>query len=252
MTRAGALRSEIDPEAELWSRHLAVLRQALAMRKPQARNLIRGEAAKLEREVEALSARRNLAAQAARGADAGAACGATVAFAQLDAQIARRLRQVSDLAALLRAPAPPGREVEAGATAEAATRPASVDPIIMLHGKGKLNDDQVRAAREIAWVHEAMTRAGRARVSRLSQIDPPAGWHDVPMPERAAFLHAKRFRPWAERLRRDAPGTFDIVFRVAVLGISVYPVARLHRMSWNRCAANLADGLDQYWRGGRG
>jgi hypothetical protein len=231
-----------------------MLRQALAMRKPQARGSIRSATAKLEREIEALTARRRLAMQAMRGADFGPAGGAgasaAAAFAQLDAQIARRMRQISDLAALLRAPAPSGKAVDEGATAEAAVRPASVDPVTMLHGKGKLNDDQVRAAREIAWVHEAMTRAGRARVSRLSQIDPPAGWSDVPLPERAAFLHAKRFRPWAERLRRAAPASFDIVFRVAVLGISVYAVARSHRVGWNRCVARLAEGLDLYWRGG--
>lgn len=233
-------------ETDLWDRHLAVLRLALAMRIPEARGRIRSEAAKLEREVEALAGRRKIAAMTARrnGCDHGN----SNTFAELDAQIARRMRQISDVCALLRVPGPPGRAQEDGPTAETATQPADIDPIAMLQGKGRLNDDQVRAAREIAWVHEAMTRAGRARVSRLSQIDPPAGWHEVPLPERAAFLHAKRFRPWAERLRRDAPATFDIVFRVAVLGISVYGVARANRMSWNRCVAKLADGLDQYWR----
>lgn len=249
MGQISAARSGGETEAELWVRHLAVLRQALAMRKPQARSRIHSEAARLEREVEALSARHRLAAQAVRGADHGRGTGATLA--ELGAQIARRMRQVSDLAALLRAPAVPTRAEDDGPTAEAATRPAVIDPIVMLQGKGRLSEDQVRAAREMAWVHEAMTRAGRARVSRLSQIDAPAGWHDVPLPERAAFLHARRFRPWAERLRRDAPATFDIVFRVAVLGISVYGVARAHRMSWNRCVVKLADGLDQYWRSNR-
>jgi hypothetical protein len=122
----------------------------------------------------------------------------------------------------------------------------------MLQGKGKLNEDQVRAAREIAWVHQAITRAGRARVSRLSQIDPPAGWQEIPLPERAALIHAKRFRPWAEKLRKTAPATLEIVLQVVVLGISVYSVARARRMSWNGCVARLADGLDQYWRGARG
>ena len=57
----------------------------------------------------------------------------------------------------------------------------------MLQGKGRLSEDQVRAAREIAWVHQAITRAGRARVSRLSQVDPPAEWQEIPLPERAAL-----------------------------------------------------------------
>jgi hypothetical protein len=233
----------------LWARHLAVLRQALVMRKPDAQHRIRSETAKLEREVAAMSARRQLAVRAARDADCPA--GIPAIFAELDDRIAERLRQISDLAAMLRS-AGHSKAQDEGGTAEAASRPASIDPVTMLHGKGKLNEDQVRAAREIAWVHQAITRAGRARVSRLSQIDPPAGWHEVPLPERAALIHAKRFRPWAEGLRKTAPATLEIVLQVVVLGISVYSVARTRRMSWNGCVARLADGLDLYWAGGRG
>jgi hypothetical protein len=220
------------------------------MRQPDGQHRIRSEAAKLEREIEAMSARRQLAVKAARHADCHA--GAAATFAELDSRIAERLRQVSDLAALLQGASPNGKTQEQGGTAEAASRPATIDPVTMLQGKGKLNEDQVRAAREIAWVHEAITRAGRARVSRLSQIDPPAGWREIPLPERAAFIHAKRFRPWAEGLRKAAPDTLDIVLQVVVLGISVYSVARARRMSWNGCVARLSDGLDRYWRGAHG
>jgi hypothetical protein len=219
------------------------------MRKPDAQHRIRSETAKLQREVEAMSARRKLAVRAARDADCPA--GIPAIFAGLDDQIAERLRQISDLAALLHGAAR-GKAQGEGGTAEAASRPATVDPVTMLQGKGRLSEDQVRAAREIAWVHQAITRAGRARVSRLSQFDPPAGWQEVPLPERAALIHAKRFRPWAEGLRKTAPVTLEIVLRVVVLGISVYSVARARRMSWNGCVGRLADGLDLYWRGTRG
>jgi hypothetical protein len=249
MSPSAASRRESAGEADLWARHLAVLRQALAMRQPDCRHRIRSEAAKLEREIEAMSARRQLAMKAARGADCQADTVAT--FAELDSRIAERLRQVSDLAALLRGAAR-GKAQEEGGTAEAAARPATIDPVTMLQGKGKLSEDQVRAAREIAWVHQAITRAGRARVSRLSQIDAPAGWQEIPLPERAALIHAKRFRPWAEKLRKTAPVTLEIVLQVVVLGISVYSVARARRMSWNGCVTRLADGLDQYWHGARG
>lgn len=237
-------------ESGLWAQHLAVLRQALVMRKPDAAQRICGLRAKLEREAEAMSARRGLAAMAARNADCPAGVSATLSG--LDDCIAERLRRISDLAALLREASRGGGAGEAGGTPEAAARPSSVDPITMLQGKGRLSEDQVRAAREIAWVHEAITRAGRARVSRLSPIDPPAGWQEMPLPERAALIHAKRFRPWAEGLRRDAPATLDIVWRVVVLGISVYSVARARRMSWNGCVARLSDGLDRYWSGAHG
>jgi hypothetical protein len=249
MTPSAASKPERSGEAGLWVQHLTVLRQALLMRKPDAQHRIRSETAKLQREVEAMSARRKLAVLAARDADCPA--GIPAIFAGLDDQIAERLRQISDLAALLHGAAR-GKAQEEGGTAEAASRPATIDPVTMLQGKGKLSEDQVRAAREIAWVHQAITRAGRARVSRLSQFDAPAGWQEVPLPERAALIHAKRFRPWAESLRKTAPATLEIVLQVVVLGISVYSVARARRMSWNGCVARLADGLDLYWRGTRG
>lgn len=229
----------LTSETELWQAHLAVLRQALAMRKPDARARITSEAAKLEREIGALQARRKLA---------GCASPADAPTDALADTIARRLRQVSDLAGLARGLGAPAKPEECGPTAELAARPAATDPIEMLHGKGRLDHDQVRAAREIAWVYEAITRAGRARVSQLSQIDPPKGWQEMALPERAALVHAKRFLPWAERLRAQAPDTLDIVLRVVVLGAAIYPVARKHRIGWATCVARLADGLDCYWR----
>lgn len=226
-------------EAELWQAHLAVLRQALRMRKPDAIARVRSETGRLEREIEALHGRKALAERAGDGEALGG---------QLAETIAERLRRISDLASLTRTFGGKAKDEDLGPVAEMAVRPAAIDPIDLLQGKGKLSDDQVRAAREISWVYEAITRAGRARVSRLSEIDPPKGWQEMSLPERAALLHAKRFVPWAERLRADAPATLDIVLRVAVLGTAIYPVARRHRIGWGSCVTKLADGLDRYWR----
>lgn len=233
-----ASRARPAGEPELWKAHLAVLRQALCMRKPDAMARVRSETGRLEREIEALQGRKALAERA--GIDEALA-------GQLAETIAERLRRISDLAGLTRKFGAKAKGEDLGPAAEMAVRPAATDPIDLLQGKGKLNDDQVRAAREISWVYEAITRAGRARVSRLSEIDPPKGWQEMPLPERAALIHAKRFVPWAERLRADAPTTLDIVLRVAVLGMAIYPVARKHRIGWASCVAKLADGLDRYW-----
>ena len=234
----GGTRAKSVGEAELWRAHLAVLRQAFRMRNPDAVARVRSETCRLEREVEALQGRKALAERAGGG---------EVLAAQLAEAIAERLRRISDLAGLVRMSEGKAKGDDSGPVAEMAVRPAASDPIDLLHGKGKLNDDQVRAAREISWVYEAITRAGRPRVSRLSEIDPPKGWQEVPLPERAALIHAKRFVPWAERLRADAPATLDIVLRVAVLGMAIYPVARKHRIGWAGCVTRLADGLDRYW-----
>lgn len=238
-------RSSPSTEGELWQAHLAVLQQSLRMRKPDALARVRSETARLEREVEAMSARRILAERAA-------ARDRATHPDRIAETIAERLRQISDLAGLVRAFGGRAKVEDSGAIAELVTRPASIDPILMLHGKGKLDEDQLRAAREIAWVYDAITRAGRVRVSRLSQIDPPRGWQEMPLPERAALIHAKRFVPWAERLRARDPVALDIVLRVVVLGAAIYPVARKHRIGWGTCVARLAAGLDLYWRPGDG
>lgn len=253
MAPAAANRLAVPSEAELWAAHLAALRHAIQMRKPDARARIRNEVTRIEREIEAMNTRQNLVRRKQRREEAtGSVASAVAELAQLDAQIARRMRHVSDLAALLRRRTLPAADQDTGATPEAALRPAATDPIEMLLGKGKLSEDQVRAAREIAWVHQALTRASRARVSRLCEIDPPAGWQEMPLPERAALVHAKRFLPWAEKLRRERAATLDIVLQVVVMGFSIYAVARRHRLGWNRCVARLADGLDRYWQqGGR-
>lgn len=243
MANGDAVRTQhkVAAEADLWRTHLAVLAHDLRARKPDGLGRLRSEAARLNREVEALLARQRLAERAT-----GAQVSATLE--QLTEAVAERLRRVSELAALTRTYGGKPRAEDVGANAEAAVRPAAVDPIELLFGKGRLTADQYRAAREIAWVYEAITRAGRARVSRLSQIEAPKGWQEVPLPERAAFVHAKRFVPWAQRLEREAPATLDIVLRLAVFGAAVYPVARKHRLSWNTCVARLGEGLDRYWR----
>ena len=236
-----AQRARTVGEQDLWQAHLAVLRQGLQLRKPDALARVRSETERLEREIEALQGRKALAERASGGDGSALA-------EQLAETIAERLRRISDLAGLVRQSGRKGRDKDLGPVAELKARPATIDPIDLLQGKGKLTEDQVRAAREIGWIHEAITRAGRARVSRLCEFDPPKGWQEMLLPERAALVHAKRFLPWAERLRAAAPVTLDIVLRVAVLGTAIYPVARHHRIGWKACVARLADGLDQYWR----
>ncbi|HEX6119311.1 MAG TPA: hypothetical protein VFZ03_07630, partial [Dongiaceae bacterium] len=155
------------------------------MRKPDAMARVRSETGRLERDIDALQARRVLAERA------GGAGGHRARH--LSDTLAERLRRVSDLANLMRMARGMAMPDDAWPAAEAKARRTAIDPIDLLHGKGKLSEDQVRAAREIAWVHEAIARAGRARVSRLSEIDPPSGWREMALPERAALIHAKRF-----------------------------------------------------------
>src|SRR5262245_43117489 len=89
-----AQRARAVGEQALWQAHLAVLRQALQLRKPDAVARVRSETGRLEREVEALQGRRALAERAS-GANGSALA------EQLAEAIAERLRRISDLAGLV-------------------------------------------------------------------------------------------------------------------------------------------------------
>src|SRR5262245_42490903 len=86
-------RAKSPGEAALWQAHLTVLQQALRLGKPDALARLRSEAARLEREVEALQGRKALAERSSSG---------EAHSAQLADAIAERLRRISDLAGLLR------------------------------------------------------------------------------------------------------------------------------------------------------
>ncbi len=233
---------ERSAKRDLWQAHLAALRQALQLRKPDAMARVRSETGRLEREIEALQGRKALAEAAGRG-DGG------VLAEQLAETIAERLRRISDLAGLARRCGRKGKDSDLGPVAELKARPAAIDPIDLLQGKGKLSDDQVRAAREIGWVYEAITRAGRARVSRMCEIDPPKGWQEMALPERAALIHAKRFLPGRSQPARHGAG--DPGYRSARGGAGDCDLSRSPATTGSAgapCVAKLADGLDQYWR----
>ena len=137
MANGDAVRAQHSAatEADLWHAHLAVLSHDLRTRKPDGLARLRSEVARLDREVEALMARQKLAERAA-----GSKISSTLE--QVTEVVAERLRRVSDLAGLTRRYGGKPKSEDAGPNAEAAVRPAAIDPIELLFGKGKLTEDQ--------------------------------------------------------------------------------------------------------------
>ena len=118
MANGDAVRAQrkAATEADLWRAHLSVLSHDLRARKPDGLARLRTEAARLDREVEALLARQKLAERAA-----GSLGSATLE--QLTVAVAERLRRVSDLASLTRRYSGKPKAEDAGPNAEAAIRP---------------------------------------------------------------------------------------------------------------------------------
>jgi hypothetical protein len=160
--------------------------------------------------------------------------------------IAEKRARRSQLTALrkLAAKKPPFRD---RGTPEAASKPSRKDPIAELGRSQRLDPDQVRAALEIRQIYEAVSSGLRARTLQLSLPRDRQIWRMGDMPASLALARRRRFMPWAERLRASDAKALDIALRIAVFGVSVYAVSRLHKISWRSCVQRLSDALDQYW-----
>ena len=164
-----ARRARAVGERDLWQAHLAVLRQALQLRKPDAMARVRSETGRLEREIEALQGRKALAERAGRG-DGGALA------EQLAETIAERLRRISDLAGLARQCGRKGKDNDLGPVAELKARPAAIDPIDLLQGKGKLTTTRsAPRARSAGCMRRSRGPAGRGSPACARSIRPRAG-----------------------------------------------------------------------------
>lgn len=232
-----------------WEHNLAVIRQALSRRHGDGEARLCHALQALDRDLALLKARLALRAQV--GARDGSQPGGEENLAWLDRLIAAKRRRREQLASLRAGLPARGASHEQGPTSEAACRPARRDPIEELGERRRPNSDQVRAALEIRFIHEAVTRMLRTKTIELGCARDRQAWRASDMPARLSRARQRRYLPWAENLRAVEPETLDIVLRVAVYGVSIFAVARRHRLRWGTCLEKLRRGLDLYWKGGR-
>lgn len=228
-------------ETSLWQEHLDVLKASLSMGKPDAIRNIKAEIQRLHAEMVALMSRATIQVNAQQDSSRLTALAEETKF------------RIGDLSTLLRDLRLIPKDQDHGPTPEVQARPAARDPIVLLEeaerrapGTG-LTADQARAAKEIAWVSEGITRAGQARVARMTAAGRALGYREPEMPANVAECHATRYLPWADYLHRTNPRSLDICVKVAVHGTSLKALARKHRKRWSFVLDNLRRGLDRYW-----
>lgn len=241
-------------EPGLWQERLAVLREGLSTGKPGSLKVIRTEIARLDDTIKALANRREMAAQAAaRMARHGAKASSieTRLLKVIEAEAAK----VDDLRRLIKGLKRVEVKDDTGATPEVSARPAARDPIVLLEeaerkepGSG-LTHDQARAAKEIARVCEAVTRAGQAKAAQAQNSGKPSGGYNAPeMPAQIAEVHGTRYLPWADWWNDHDRVTLDICVKVSVYGLSLKALSRKHHMRVENVRKKLQAGLDKYWR----
>jgi hypothetical protein len=270
-----------EPEAGLWKATLATLGQMVESRHPEAVDRLKLEVAKLDAEISALVNRRELVAQTEEAeqqarerkveealqkvlAEHQAATLALVARREalpriaerreraLGGEIKRLHARMKQVAKLLRqAERPKGAPRREAPEPEAALKPASRDIIGLLEGaagdKG-ISHQQAAAARELADIHEAISRAGQVKAANLTGAGVAGGatFRDITISPRLDRLRSRKFLPWCDSLAEVKPVTLDIVIKVACYNIGLRALARHHRLRDDTVIVRLREGLDAY------
>jgi len=239
-----------EQERALWRHELQVIEQAISTGSDEGTSKLLRAAINLERDVERLARCRDLQAAGARAPhsrdrEPSKFAGENAWLDRLIREKRQRQRQLMGLQKNMPCVSVP---VAHGPTAETICKPSRRDPIQMLSEKGKLEEDQVRAAIEIRRIYEAVSRDLGVRTQIIGAVRDRNGWRCHEVPGNLSWTRRRRFLPWAEQLRCQDPGTLDIVLRITVFGASVFTVSRRHKLSWASCVEKLCRGLDLYWK----
>jgi hypothetical protein len=142
------------------------------------------------------------------------------------------------------------KQDEPGATPERLAKPRQRDSVERLYELGHLTDQDLQAARSIARIFEASSRAAFAKIGRMESAGraPEGAWLDPLMTMRAddALLHAGVYKPWTEDIRRLDPRRMDWLLDLIVYGRSVKEIAGRERKAWATIVDLLKDALWRY------
>ena len=135
------------------------------------------------------------------------------------------------------------------ATPETLVKPRARDPITMLVEKGKLDNEQERAAREIATIRQAMAAALVPKIGTLDRAQSPKrGIIEDRMSEDIAMLRHDRYLPWSRALAEKDNVSLPLVIDVAVDGVSVNRACRHRRVGYARGVKLIGRALTLYNR----
>lgn len=142
------------------------------------------------------------------------------------------------------------RNTDLGATPETMAKPSRVSPVSTLY-RGKLIDrDGVRAAKEIAWVVEEVTRVGGARAQMLQAAGGTSPFWRQYMNGEAAAVWTRRYVPWSEKQKMlaQAYGTRSLqaTLAVVVFGEGLAAARARFRVGMKRLEGWVASGINDY------
>ncbi len=142
------------------------------------------------------------------------------------------------------------RNTDLGPTPEAAAKPGRISPVVTLYRAGLIDEDGVRAAREIAWVVEEVGRSSRARAQMLQAAGGASPFWRQYMADDVAAVWSGRYVPWAREQRavaeRSGSRNLDACLAAIVFGESLTGLAARLRRGRERVYGFVADGIEDY------
>lgn len=125
-------------------------------------------------------------------------------------------------------------------------KPDEARAVARLYEAGHLSDDQVRAARRIARVYEAVSAAVMARSQSLTGARGTGHFNDLRLPEILAWDHATLYRPWADAMHKREDVILPLVIDVVALDVALDAARREHRIGFPKALRMVQDALDDF------
>ena len=110
-----------------------------------------------------------------------------------------------------------------------------------------ITSDQLRAARNISTIYEALVRGLMASVSRFEGGGGrKTTFGGLTLPEYLADAHAAVYLPWTRFVERHKNGNLPLVIDIAVDGLSMDAARRRRKLGWKKALGQLTLGLDDF------
>jgi hypothetical protein len=137
---------------------------------------------------------------------------------------------------------------EPGATPERRAKPQQQDSVERLYEKMLITDVELAAARSIARIFEAGSKAHFTKIGRMESAGraPQGGWREPEMGWDDAILRNEVYIPWTEEIRAMDASRMDWLIDVIVYSHSVKEIAKQQGRAWDTILALLRGALQRY------
>lgn len=142
------------------------------------------------------------------------------------------------------------RNTDLGPTPETFIKPGRVPPVVGMYESGHIDNGHLKAAREIAWVVETVTKLVGCRAKDLESSGGGGFRDSSSLPITVAEIFSQRYAPWVRdqrNLTRTGLRCHDLVIGVVVEGWGVLAARKRYHLGYERAVSYIRLGLTDYW-----